>query len=202
MDELSTKTRNQIRRAQNTLNINIIDKNKLLNEGYEVHKAALENYKVKAEIPSRENFINRINNCGNDYQFWGCSDKSTDKLVAFSINHIYDNQCNYETFKALPAYLKGYYPFYGLLFEMNRYYLQELKLKYVCDGARSITNHSNIQPFLEDKFKFRKAYCKLHIEYSWWMKIGILLLYPIRKNIPANKIRLVLKMEAMARGEL
>ena len=35
---------------------------------------------------------------------------------------------------------------------MNRYYLEELKLKYVNDGARSITEHSNIQPFLIDTF--------------------------------------------------
>ena len=44
---------------------------------------------------------------------------------------------------------------------MNQYYLEEKKLKYVCDGSRTITEHSNIQEFLMHNFKFRKAYCRL-----------------------------------------
>ena len=40
---------------------------------------------------------------------------------------------------------------YGLLLKMNQYYLDEIGVKYVMDGARSITEHSNIQPFLESK---------------------------------------------------
>ncbi|MGM9704630.1 MAG: hypothetical protein ACI3YB_01395 [Prevotella sp.] len=50
---------------------------------------------------------------------------------------------------------------------MNRHYLENRKLKFVSDGARSITNHSNIQPFLIDKFKFRKAYCNIRLTYKW-----------------------------------
>lgn len=202
MEELSTKVRNEIRRAKNTLDISIINKEKMLAEGFEVHRSAIENYKVKFELPTKESFINRINNCGEDYQFWGCIDKESGDLAAFSINRIFDNQCSYETFKARPKYLRGYYPFYGLLYEMNRYYLDEMKLLYVCDGARSITEHSNIQPFLIGKFKFRKAYCQLQIEYVWWMKIAVFLLYPIRLFIPINKIKFMLNLESMRRGEM
>ena len=50
--------------------------------------------------------------------------------------------------KADPQYLNSTYPYYGLIFEMNRYYLDELKLVYVNDGVKSITGHSNIQTFL------------------------------------------------------
>lgn len=104
--------------------------------------------------------------------------------------------------KANPAYLKNStYPYYGLIYEMNRYYLDELKLKYVNDGARSITEHSNIQPFLIEKFNFRKAYCKLQIEYQWWMKLGVNVLYPFRNIIPVRTVKAILNMEAMKRGE-
>jgi hypothetical protein len=201
MEELSTKVRNQIRRAQKTLDIRLIDKTQMLAQAYKVHCGALANYKVKAEIPSEEQFLEGINNQGENVDFWGCFDKQTGEMAAFSINHIYENQCSYSTFKSLPKYLKGYYPFYGLLYEMNRYYLQELKLKYVCDGARSITEHSNIQPFLIEKFNFRKAYCQLHIEYVWWMKMAVLILYPFRRIISLKKIKYILNMEAMRRGE-
>ena len=71
----------------------------------------------------------------------------------------------YRTMKAIPKYQK-LYAYYDLIYEMNRYYLEKRKVKYVNDGARSITNHSNIQLFLIDKFKFRKAYCRLEITYK------------------------------------
>lgn len=54
-------------------------------------------------------------------------------------------------------------PYYDLIYEMNRYYVEECKLQSVNDGARSLTEHSNIQLFLESKFWFRKAYCRLCI---------------------------------------
>ena len=85
---------------------------------------------------------------------------------------------------------------------MNRYYLEERKVKYVNDGARSITNHSNIQPFLIDKFKFRKAYCHLSIKYKWWLAVAINCLFPFRKLIPLRHVKALLDMEAMARGEV
>jgi hypothetical protein len=173
----------------------------MLNEGYEINKAAFESYKVKTLLPDRKSFIERINSCGNDFDFWGCIDKETSKLVAFSINQISDNQCNYQTFKAMPEYLKSSYPYYGLLFEMNNYYLNVLKLNYVNDGSRSITEHSNIQPFLIDKFNFRKAYSKLQIKYKWWLYILINLLYPFRSIITINKIKSILNLEAIKRGE-
>jgi hypothetical protein len=72
---------------------------------------------------------------------------------------------------------------------------------YVNDGARSITNHSNIQPFLIDKFNFRKAYCRLNIYYKCWLGITIKILYPFRKFISNTTVKAVLNIEAMARGD-
>lgn len=199
MEELSTKVRNQIRRAQNTLDIKQINKEKLLAEGYVVHCSAILNYKVKSHLISETDFINRINDHDANFQYWGCLKKDTGELVAFAINHIYEEQCNYETFKAKPEYLQRNYPFYGLIYEMNCYYLEKLKLKYVCDGARSITDHSNIQPFLEEKFKFRKAYCKLSVTYQWWLKPIIDILFIFRKIIRNSSVKAILKQEEIAR---
>ena len=83
---------------------------------------------------------------------------------------------------------------------MNRYYLEELKLKYVCDGARSTTEHSNIQPFLEEKFKFRRAYCDLQMFYKPWLGLAVKILFPFRKIIKNKKIEAFLYQESMARG--
>lgn len=101
--------------------------------------------------------------------------------------------------KADPQYLNSTYPYYGLIFEMNRYYLDELKLVYVNDGVKSITGHSNIQTFLIDKFNFRKAYCRVQIVYQWWFKLIVVLLYPFRSLIPVLKVRAILNMEEVRR---
>ena len=83
---------------------------------------------------------------------------------------------------------------------MNEYYLKEKGLKYVSDGSRSITKHSNIQNFLINNFKFRRAYTNLKIYYKPLVKIAVIILYPFRFLIPQSKIKSVLRQESMARN--
>ena len=100
----------------------------MLRCAYAVHSRACMNYKVKAEVVSEESFRARILANDDKYEYWGCFDRDNGRLVAFSINAVNGDWVNYETFKADPDYLKGgYYPFYGLLYEMNRFYLEEKK---------------------------------------------------------------------------
>ena len=63
---------------------------------------------------------------------------------------------------------------------MNNFYLNKQGFRFVNDGARSISHETNIQNFLIDKFKFRKAYCRMHVMYSLKMSIVIRLLYYLR----------------------
>lgn len=200
MEELSSKMRNQVKKCFKTMRVEKISADYLINNGYEVFVAAAENYRVKAIAPTKNEFETRIKN-GVENEYWGVIDNETDKLVAFSMNAVTNESCEYRTMKAIPKYQK-LYAYYGLIYEMNRYYLEERKVKYVNDGARSITNHSNIQPFLIDKFNFRKAYCHLSIKYKWWMGMAVCMLYPFRKLIPLRKVKALLDMEAMARGKV
>lgn len=202
MEELSAKMRNQLKKCLKQVDIRKISREDILRDGFHVYVSAAESYKVKAHIPTTKEFENRINNCSDIYDFWACYVKETDKMIAFAINRVFDDYCDYQTLKAIPEYLKQYYPYYGLIYEMNRYYLEEKKLKYVTDGARSITEHSNIQPFLIEKFKFRKVYCTLHVIYRWWLKPIVYGLYPFRKYIKHPQVRALLNMEAMKRGEM
>ena len=145
-EELSSNMRNQVRRCFKTMAVKQISSDYLLANGYSVYVHAFESYKVKSHIPSKWEFESRIKNA-QENEFWGVFDLGTNKLVAFSMNFVTDESCEYRTMKAIPEYQKKY-AYYGLIFEMNKYYLEEKKLKYVNDGSRSITNHSNIQPFL------------------------------------------------------
>lgn len=202
IEELSKSTRNCVRRALNTLIIKKVEAATLqTDEAYDVYLKSFQHYKVKtATYLSKSAFFELFS--AQNYHFWAIFVKETQQLVGFSINEYVGDFCYYRTIKVAPEFLKFYYPFYGLFFEMNRYYLQELGVQFVCDGARSITNHSNIQPFLEEKFKFRKAYCRLQISYKWYISLIIRVLYPFRKIIPIPQIKAVLNMEAMKRNQI
>ena len=84
---------------------------------------------------------------------------------------------------------------------MNQYYLNERNYKYVNDGARSISHETNIQNFLIQKFKFRKAYCKLHIIYSQKVKLLLLMIYPFKSLVQYLKIGFFVKLNILIKQE-
>jgi len=196
MDELSSKTRNQVRRAFKSYEYRMIDSQFLLEHGYDVYKRACEAYAVFSFPPSMNEFKAQIMSATEQDEFWGAFHKESGKLVAFAINHIADNTCGYSTLKAYPEDSKNYV-YYGLLFTMNEYYLGTKGMLYVCDGARSATSHSNIQPFLIDKFNFRKAYCHMTMTYTWWLRIVVALLLPFYSIMPIPKVKAFLALHRM-----
>ena len=128
-EELSSKMRNQVRRCFKTMAVKQISSDCLLTNGYNVYAQASESYKVRSHLPSKQEFESRINR-SEENEFWGVFDLETNKLVAFSMNFVTDESCEYRTMKAIPEYQKKY-AYYGLIFEMNKYYLEEKKLEYV-----------------------------------------------------------------------
>lgn len=204
IQELPTKVRNQVRKSLKNYEIERVSGEVMLEVGYPIFQAAIENYRMKATSISKEEFVDRIKKeeAQGNTDYWVVFEKETGKAVAFSINTCYDDCCEYNTMKADPKYLRNStYPYYGLIFTMNKYYLEEMKFRYVNDGSRSITEHSNIQSFLLEKFKFRKAYCKLQIEYQWWVRLAVNLLFHFRFIIPMLKVKSILNMEAIRRGK-
>ena len=89
---------------------------------------------------------------------------------------------------------------------MNQHYLNERNFRYVNDGARSISHKTNIQSYLIQKFKFRKAYCKLNIVYSKRIEVLINIIYPMRSLIrylrigPFIKINILVEQERIRRS--
>lgn len=202
---LSANTRAHIRKALRTYDIRPITTQEFIDFAYPVFVSAQQSYKVKCNVITQDEFVSLADSIKENKhnELWGVFIKNTNEMVALSINTINEVSCNYNTLKCkYEALHNSTYPYFGLFYEMNKHYLQERKLKYVNDGSRSITNHSNIQPFLIDKFKFRKAYCNIKIYYQWWLKPIITILYPFRNIIPIAKIQSLLNMEAMERGEI
>ena len=165
-------------------------------------KATYEDYAVSDRDMDETVFLNYLSDCEKqDFDYWGIFDQ--DQLIGFCTVWLWQpDSCEYGLIGILPEYKhNNTYPYYGLFYKMNEYYLGEKKYRYVADGARSITEHSHIQDFLIQNFKFRKAYCQLAVYYKWWMKIAVNMLYPFRKIITLPRIKAILNMEAMQRGE-
>ncbi len=204
LEELSGNTRKKVRRSLEKLEFKRIDNKPIIELGYPILKATFDDYAVTDRITNHQTFETYMNWCEKKhYDYWGVYDRIDNDFIGFCANRVWVDSCEYGVVGIKPEYKRKStaYPYYGLFYSMNQYYLQEKGFRYVTDGSRSITEHSNIQPFLEEKFHFRKSYCHLAVHYCWWMKIAVNLLYPFRKIIPLQRVKAILNMEAMQRGE-
>jgi len=202
LDDFSSNERNKIRRAVKTLTFKKVSINLLKSEGWNILQATYEDYAVSDRTMDETVFLDYLSACEKqDFDYWGIFDQ--EKLIGFCTVWLWlPDSCEYGLIGILPEYKhNNTYPYYGLFYKMNEYYLGEKKYRYVTDGARSITEHSHIQDFLIQNFGFRKAYCQLEVHYCWWMKIAVKILYPFRKIITLPRIKAILNMEAMQRGE-
>lgn len=201
LEKLPSKTRNQIRRCLRDCNIRILEPQELIkSNGYRVYKEAFGRYHdIAVSILDRNSWEAKISK-DNKHEFWGVFEKETGELIAWSMNTV-DIRCvQYNTLKAIPAMMNKHYPYFGLLYEMNRYYLNEIGCSYVTDGWRSVTEHSGIQPFLEKNFRFRKAYAAMTLYYAKWLKIIINILFPMRNlRILPISVKNALKFEEINR---
>lgn len=200
--EYSKRTRKYIDKANARFDIRKISKDRMLRQGFAVYEKAHSHYQVNDGFRMKQSeYVHELNSMSdNEYEFWGCIDRETDMLQAYSVCHVHDDMCWFKYSRANPEFMAKFYPMYGMYDARHRYYLTERKLKYVLTSARSITEHSNIQNFLIEKFGFRKAYCRLRIYYRPWLKILVSTAYPLRKYIPCRPIRNLLAFEHLNRG--
>lgn len=206
MESLSANTRSKVRRGLKHCHVTRIGAETIAVEGYRVYRNAFDRYRTFKSLLEPTDFRDAILRLVDDpsWEFWGVRN-SEGRLIAYSQNHIRDGACDYSTIKFDPEFLK-LYPSYALFYSMDAYYLNHRKLRYVDDGARSISHETNIQTYLIQTFRFRKAYCRLHVVYS--RKVGILIsiLYPFRKIIAslkhpiAGKLGVLLKHEEIRRS--
>lgn len=199
--DYSKKVRKYIAKANLKFEIRRISKERMTKQGFDIYEKAHHHYKVNDGFHlKKRDFVTELNEMNDEYEFWGCIDRDTDIIQAYSICHVHDGMCWFKYSRVNPEFLPKYYPMYGLYDARNRYYLEEQKLKYVLTSARSITEHSEIQSFLIEKFGFRKAYCNLRIYYKPWLKFLISIAFPFRNYIPLKPIKNLLAFESLNRG--
>lgn len=206
INDYSRNTRSKIRRSNKKLYVKKISKdNLLMNNSYSVYRKAFVRYEASSSPINKNDFVENFQDLKGDWQFWGIFLKENDMLVGYSQNKIIGNYCDYSTIKFDPDYLK-YYSSYILYYEMNQYYLNKKSFKYVNIGARSLLHKTTTQNYLIQKFGFRKAYCTLHLEYRYLLRLIVNFLYKFksffnffRGNFIINKIYGLLLHEEIKR---
>ncbi len=198
LTDYSRNTRSKIRRGLKQCEVKMITKDILQENGYDCYSSAFSKYNTHLSPKIITQFQEEINSFDDSWDFWGIYHE--DILIGYSQNKIIDDYCDYSTIKFHPDYLRCY-PSYSLFFTMNQYYLNEKNFKYINDGARSISHETNIQTFLIDKFRFRKAYCKLNIIYSTKVRLLLSLLYPFRLIVGFLKFGLFIKLNILLKQE-
>lgn len=204
MEELSSNTRSKVRRGQKRNAVRRVDVDYIVQNGYEVYRRAFGKYKTFIRPMNQKQFETHVRSM-DSREYWGVFDRESKKLIAYSENFIEEDMCHYSTIKFHPEFLKNYTS-YILIHEMNRYYLEEKKMRYVNDGARSISHETNVQTFLLEKFKFSRAYVRLNIAYRWDIGLVVKVLYPLKSIISKidypviNKLSVMLKQESIRRS--
>lgn len=205
IESLSSSTRSKIRRGLKKYECSVVSREYILKEGYEVYKNAFSRYSTHEKLFDMRRFKNAIINLPEKTEFWGVMDKKDGALVAYSENYVDEKCCFYNTIWFAPSSLKKYSS-YAVFYKMNKYYLEEVGLDYISDGARSLSHSTNIHDYLISKFGFRKAYSKLNVCYRPWLKVIVSLCYPFRSLISAvpvsvfRKVSIILKQEEIRRN--
>ena len=205
IEDYSANRRNQIRKGLKHCSVKLVDRDEIINKGYSPYCSAFSGYDTHEKPLSREQFVHTLNSFDSNTDYWGIFNK--EEMIGYSINIIFEDYCDYTSIKLHPEFLK-LYPSYALIYTMNNYYLDDRNFRYVNNGSRSLSHNTNIQSFLLNKFKFRKAYCKMNIIYSPFIALAIKFIFPLRfiiknfNNKFANRLLVLIRHEKIRRSFL
>jgi hypothetical protein len=202
--EFSRNTRSKIRRGLKRNSVRKINKQELKQQGFPVYRNAFSRYDKASRPLIEHEYLYRLDALDSDrYDFWGVYQDNM--LVAYAEIRYAEDVINTSVLKFHPVFLKDYTS-YALLYTLIEHYLNGKNIRYITNGARSISHDTNIQNFLIEAFSFRKAYCTLNIYYMPILYHFLRLSYPFRSltdRLPswiAGNLNVLLKQEYIRRN--
>ena len=205
LGDLKKKVRNMVRRGCKSYCVERCDRSFVVQRCYSVYKKAFSRYDTFEARISENDFRKAIEELPVNTEFWAVFERESRELVAFSENYVSDGACFYVSVWLDPDHIRKFSG-YALFHEMNKHYLNDIGLKYVSDGARSINHDTSVHDFLLSKFGFRRAYTNLSIVYSRKVKVIVSILYPLRAviaRLPGKtfaKVGVLLRQEEIIRS--
>lgn len=156
------------------------------------------------EGDDRKNLENEFSQLTKEHlgnsEYLGAFLKDTDTMIGYSIYNLYDDWIEYSVVKTDPEYLNTQVNAALAYHGLERY--MKPGIRYIMGGWRTMVHDTNYQDYLQKNFGYRKAYCRLHIEYRLWIRIVIHLLYPVRNMLKKHsENKLIYKIWCALRQE-
>lgn len=120
--------------------------------------------------------------------YLGAFERETGKIAGYAVLIEHSKHVDLSSLKSLPEYEKRSINA-AILYAAIQRYNERLGTIYISNGSRTIHHPTSFNDYLIRLFEFRKAYCKLHIRYRWWVRKVICILYPFRKLVARYKDR-------------
>lgn len=183
MDDYRSNHRTQIRKGLKNFEIRKATIDEMATQGFELYKKCMIDYNL--EFIESSVFKNGLQEeLDNNIPIEYLAAFKDGKMYGYSKNFI-DHKLGlvfYETMN-VDKDVRNLYANYALIHTMNTEYLNEQGFKYVCDGSRNLFHPTGIQQFLIDKFKFRKAFCKMGVVYNPKVNLIVKCFYPFKGQI-------------------
>ncbi|MBP3579687.1 MAG: hypothetical protein J6K12_00405 [Clostridia bacterium] len=205
---LKAKRRYEINKGKKNFDFRKINPCDYAEEIYDVLVAAFSAYPEKSRRTfDRERFISGVR--GWTVDVFGTFSRESGELAGYALlMSVSDGFIDFFEMKTKPEYEK-YSVNAAMVAGILEYHEKELSEgAVISDGARSISHETAFQDYLEKYFGFRKAYCRLHLEYNPKYKPLIKILYPFRKLLSVldfidlfHKLNGVMKMEEIVRTD-
>lgn len=186
IDELPSKSvRKNLKQSLSTYTYRLVSKDEMLNLGYTIECEGSKRIGILPRYTEDEfkSFVESVYSTGGE--FWvgfytETMEPAMYELVSVKTDYVIEcsERLSYRFTKRNPTY--------GLNWTIAKYYLGERGYRFIEAGDRSLTEHSQVQDFLLNKFCFRKAYCRMQVWIHPFLRILLGMLSPIRGLLSAN----------------
>lgn len=202
MELLDSKTRKHIRQSLKKVYVKQIQMTDYAEELCVVHNNACRGYSnFTGTLLKASNFAKQ----NASVECWAAFSTETNVLVGYLTCELGNGYVETITAKYDPQYL-NLRASDAIHYTILEYYLNQKGYAYVCSGSRTINHTTNAQEYKIATFGFRKAYCKLHIEYRPKIRWIVKCLFPFRNLLKkcdgigaVHKVSSILKMEEISR---
>ena len=204
---VNAKRRYEINKGNKNFDVRAINPIDYADELLKITKAAYESWPEKYRPVVNEETWN-VSGWNETFKVYGAFGKEDAVLHGYACLKVYEKHMDFTMLRVEPCMEKlaiNAAMVYGILID-NAVFISQGG--YICDGERSVSHETAFQDYLEKYFNFRKAYCKLHIEYNPKIKWIIKLIYPFKGLLKrldgigiVHQINGVLKMEEIVRQE-
>lgn len=168
-----------------------------LKEMYSVYLESLQGYSGKVTVTSEKNFNEQWSLAfkQSNVLMLGAFEKDTNILCGYAHCIDHGKYIPISTLKARVSSEKKGINF-ALVSGIVTWFEKNLANgSYLCDGWRNVLHDTNFQEWLEKYFQFRKAYCKLHIQYKKPLNLIVKALYPFRKLFRQKQLKAIFNMD-------